>query len=193
MCKAIYGIVCTAILSLVIGFADNARAADDYTIDPMHSGIGFKISHIGLSWIQGRFNSFSGDFTLDPDNPANSSFSMSIKTDSIDTNNKGRDNHLRSPDFFNAKQFPVVSFKSTAIKPIDGGYEVTGDLTLHGVTKSISFALKGGAKAEFPKGKLRTGFTAEFPVKRDDFGVGKPGNGLGDEVFATVSFEGVKK
>jgi len=193
MCKAIHGIVCTAVLFLVIGLAGNAQATDDYTIDPIHSGVGFKISHVGLSWIQGRFNSFSGDFTLDPDSPANSSFSMSIKTDSIDTNNKGRDNHLRSPDFFNAKQFPAVSFKSTAIKPIDGGYEVTGDLSLHGVTKSISFALKGGAKAEFPMGKFRTGFTAEFPIKREDFGVGKPGNGLGNEVLATVSFEGVKK
>jgi polyisoprenoid-binding protein YceI len=170
--------------------------ADDYLIDAAHSGVTFKISHLGLSEVHGRFNNFSGAFTLDSSDPAKSSFTLNIKPDSIDTNNTGRDNHLRGPDFFNVKQFPVFGFKSTSVKPIDGGYEVTGNLTLHGATKPITFSLKGGRMAEFPKGKQRTGFTTELAIKRSDFGVAaseRMNQMLGDEVSIAIGFEGTKK
>jgi polyisoprenoid-binding protein YceI len=173
-----------------------ARAADQYTLDPMHTGISFKISHLGLSWVFGTFKEVSGAFTIDADNAANSSFELTMKAASIDTFNAKRDEHLRSPDFFNAKQFPALSFKSTAVKAIDGGFEVTGELTMHGETKSISFPLKGGRTANFPPGTQRTGYsTGELTLKRSDFGVGaaKFAQALGDEVFITVSFEGTKK
>ena len=87
-----------------IGSAPNA---DDYVIDPAHSGVTFKISHLGLSYVFGRFNDFSGGFTLDSGDPARSSFMLNIKSQSVDTNNAGRDTHLRSPDFFNVKQIPL--------------------------------------------------------------------------------------
>src|SRR5262249_11112345 len=109
------------------------------------------------------------------------------------TNNKKRDEHLRSPDFLNAKQFPGIAFKSTAVKPIQDGFEVTGDLTLHGVTKSITFPLKGGAKAAFPKGSLRTGYSTELLLKRSAFGMDKMLQAVGDDVYVAISFEGVKK
>src|SRR5437588_12339140 len=92
-----------------------AACATDYEIDPVHSGINFKIAHVGISWIYGRFDSFSGNFSLDPSNPAASAFAMTIKADSIDTNNKKRDEHLSSPDFLNVKQFPAMDFKSTGV------------------------------------------------------------------------------
>jgi len=168
-------------------------SADDYTIDTAHSSVSFKISHLGLSYVHGRFNDFSGGFTIDPSDPAKSSFKLSIKTQSVDTNNSGRDNHLRSPDFFNAKQYSSVSFKSTEVKRVDGGYEVTGDLTLHGTTKPITFNLKGGTTAEFPRGTPRTGFSTDFTVKRTDFGVGKQMAALGEDVFVSIGFEGTKK
>jgi polyisoprenoid-binding protein YceI len=168
--------------------------ADDYTIDAVHSGVSFQISHVGLAYIHGRFDDFSGNFTIDTSDPSKSAFSLSIKSESVDTNNSKRDDHLRSPDFFNVKQFPTISFTSTSVKPIDGGYEVTGDLTIHGATKPVTFSLKGGASAEFPKGVSRTGFsTSQFVVKRSDFGVGKPMPVLGDEVYVSISFEGTKK
>jgi len=168
--------------------------ADDYTIDAVHSGVSFQISHVGLAYIHGRFDDFSGNFTIDTSDPTKSAFSLSIKSESVDTNNSKRDDHLRSPDFFNVKQFPTISFTSTSVKPIDGGYEVTGDLTLHGATKPVTFSLKGGASAEFPKGVSRTGFsTSQIVVKRSDFGVGKPMPVLGDEVYVSISFEGTKK
>src|SRR5437588_12969799 len=91
----------TLAVLFLVGLGSHA-SADDYVIDPAHSGITFRISHLNLSHIFGRFDSFSGSFALDSSDPPKSSFALSIKTDSIDTSNPGRDNHLRSPDFFNA-------------------------------------------------------------------------------------------
>jgi polyisoprenoid-binding protein YceI len=166
--------------------------ADDYAIDGMHAGINFEISHLGLSWVHGRFNDFTGTFAIDPD-PAKCSFALTIKAGSIDTNNQKRDDHLRSPDFFNAKQFPTITFASTAVKPTKDGYDVTGDLTMHGVTKSITLPLVGGHKAEFPPGVPRTGFSMTSSVKRSEFDVSKFAEAVGDEVFVSISFEGTKK
>jgi polyisoprenoid-binding protein YceI len=170
-----------------------ARAADNYAVDPVHSGVHFKISHLGLAWVHGRFNDFSGSFTIDPDDPSKCSFGLNINTASVDTNNQKRDEHLRSPDFFNVKQFPAVAFKSTGLKAIKDGYQVSGDLTMHGVTKPVTFALTGGRKAEFPKGVQRTGFSTELILKRSDFGIDKFTEAVGDEVHIAVSFEGSKK
>src|SRR5580700_4460314 len=97
-----------------------ARATDTYTVDPVHSSISFMISHVGISNIHGRFNDFSGKFTIDTADPARSSFALSIPIASIDTNNVKRDAHLRAPDYFNAKQFPSMSFQSTNVKAVDG-------------------------------------------------------------------------
>jgi polyisoprenoid-binding protein YceI len=170
-----------------------AQETEAYTVDPSHAGISFKISHLGLSWVQGRFNELSGQFTLDRQNPANCSFELEAKTDSVDTNNRKRDEHLRSPDFFNSKQFPGVSFKSTSIRPAQDGYEVTGDLTLHGVTRPVTVHLSGGKTAEFPKGVHRTGFSGELSIKRSDFGIDKYVGAVADAVHLEMSFEGTKK
>jgi polyisoprenoid-binding protein YceI len=173
--------------------APSSFAADNYKIDTAHSCVTFKISHLGLAWIHGRFNEFSGSFVIDAENAANSTFELSINASSIDTNNKQRDDHLRSPDFFNVKQFPSITFKSTAVKANEKGYQVTGDLTMHGATKSVTFDLVGGKTAEFPRGTKRTGFTADLVIKRSDFKVGMAGPALGDDVHASISFEGTSR
>ncbi len=170
-----------------------ARAADTYLVDPIHSSISFMISHQKISNIHGRFNNFSGKITINSDDPTKSSFALSIPVESIDTNNTKRDEHLRAPDYFNVKQFPTMTFQSTKVKPVDGGFEVTGDLTLHGVTKPISFTLKGGDKVvEFPKGIKRIGLTSTFSIVRSDFGVNAELGGLGDEIPITVGIEAAK-
>jgi polyisoprenoid-binding protein YceI len=183
--------IATVGLSLVIAVGWTAHA-DDYAVDPAHSSIAFKISHLGLSWVHGRFNDFSGEFTIDPD-ASKASFQMTIKAESIDTNQAKRDGHLRSPDFFDTKKFPTLTFKSTAVKEMKDGYQVTGDFTLHGVTKPITFGLVGGRKAEFPKGVSRTGYSAELTLKRSDFGINKFAEAIGDNVYISLSFEGTKK
>ncbi|HET6326542.1 MAG TPA: YceI family protein [Planctomycetaceae bacterium] len=184
--------IALAALATLLGFA-SPGLADDYSVDAMHSGVNFKISHLGLSWIQGRFDEFGGRFTIDSSNPEKSSFELTINPASIDTNNQKRDEHLRSPDFLNARQFPSMSFKSTAVHPVKNGFEVTGDFTMHGVTKPMTLELVGGRTAEFPKGMNRTGYSAEFALKRADFGIDKGLPDIGAQVYVAVSFEGVRK
>ena len=181
------------IFPLIWAVAAGTAAADDYTVDGMHTAVTFKVSHLGLSWTYGRFNDVTGSFSIDPNDASKASFNLNIKAESVDTGNAKRDEHLRSPDFFNVKQFPALSFKSTAVKPIKDGYEVTGDLTLHGVTKPVSFALVGGRKVEFPKGVQRTGYSTELSLKRADFGMDKMTEAIGNDVFIAISFEGTKK
>jgi polyisoprenoid-binding protein YceI len=187
MCKRI------AILVVLLAVLVGPVAADNYTVDAMHTAVTFKVSHIGLSWTHGRFNDVRGTFSIDPDDAGRCSFNLTMKAESIDTGNAKRDEHLRSPDFFNVKQFPTLSFQSTAVKAIKDGYQVTGDLTLHGVTQSVSFALLGGRKAEFPKGVQRTGYSTDLRLKRTEFGMDKMTEAIGDEVYISISFEGTRK
>src|SRR5579871_3148295 len=138
-----YASIFLAGLGIVTGAAP-AVAADDYTFDPVHSSVSFKARHLDISWIHGRFNEVSGKFSLDRENPAKSTFELSIKADSVDTANVKRDEHLRQPDYFDTKQYPTIDFKSTSVKAVKGGYELTGDFTMHGTTKKITFVVQGG-------------------------------------------------
>lgn len=189
------GRLALALSALVIGsFASAARAADSYAVDPVHSSVSFGISHAGISDIHGRFNDFSGTFVIDKEDPNKSSFTLDIKVESVDTNNAKRDEHLRQPDYFDAKKFPLLSFKSTKVKANDTGYEVTGDLTLHGVTKSVTLSLKGGHKVvEFPKGVTRVGVLSATTIKRSEFGMTTEIGALGDDVNIIVGLEAAKK
>ena len=166
--------------------------ADDYAIDPVHSSVTFKSRHMGISWVHGRFNTFSGNVAYDKADPAKSSFEMTIKTDSVDTGNKGRDAHLANADFFDAKQFANITFKSTSVKTAKDGLEVEGDFTMHGTTKKIKFLLQGGKEADI-RGKKVVGFWTELTVKRSEFGMDKMLEGIGDEVPVSISFEAGKK
>lgn len=179
-------------VAALVGGQSAARAADTYKLDPAHTSVTFKVEHLGLSWTHGRFNDVTGDFRVDADNPSASRFALSIKTESLDTANKKRDEHLASPDFFNSKQFPVISFKSTAVKAVENGLEVTGDFTLHGETKSVTFLLTGGKTGEFPPGVRRTGYTTHLKINRSDYGMDKMIPVVGDEIHIEISFEGVK-
>lgn len=168
-------------------------AADDYTFDLVHSSVSFKARHLDISWIHGRFNDVSGNFSLDRQDPTKSKFQLSIKADSVDTGNKARDEHLRQPDYFDTKQFPTIDFKSTSVKAVTGGYEVTGDFTMHGKTKQITLVLMGGKEIEF-KGTKRTGFSTDLKVKRSDYGFDKNAIGpIGDEALIIIDFEGTRK
>jgi polyisoprenoid-binding protein YceI len=189
----LFGFIAAAIVASTV--ASTSVRADDYKIDAVHSGVTFKIMHASVGYVYGRFNEFSGEFAVDSSDAAKCSFAMNIKTGSVDTNNKGRDDHLRSPALFNASQFPTMTFKSTSVKAISDGFEVTGDFTMHDVTKPVTFELHGGKTAEFPKGHPRTGFWTDFVLKRSDFnlGTGMPAGALGDDVHVSISFEGTKK
>jgi polyisoprenoid-binding protein YceI len=174
-------------------FARTAHAADEYLYDNVHSSISFKARHLDISWIHGRFNAAEGKFVLDRQNPANSRFELSIKADSVDTNNAQRDEHLRQPDYFDTKQFPTIDFKSTGVKPIEGGYEVQGNFTMHGKTQPVTLKLTGGKEHVF-KGVKRVAFSTELSLKRSDYGFDPKAIGpIGDEALILIDCEGVGK
>ena len=187
----------TGIWALVIGSIfwscdRSASAADEYAYDLVHSSVSFKARHLGISWIHGRFNEVEGKFSLDREQPSKSTFELTINADSVDTANEARDEHLRQPDYFDTKQFPTIEFKSTSTKVIEGGYEVTGDFTMHGTTKNIMIVLKGGKEHDFKKVK-RVAFSTELSLKRSDFGFDKNAIGpIGDEALITIDCEGVR-
>lgn len=189
--KTIRWIACS--LATMTTFAATSRAAETYALDPSHAGMSFMISHLGLSYCHGRFNDLAGEVNWDEADPSKSKFTLTAKTESVDTGNQKRDDHLRSPDFFNAKQFPTIEFQSTSVKSADGGFEVTGNLTMHGVTKPVTLVVKGGKKAEFPAGTQRIGFSSRLTLKRSDFDMTGFQEAIGDEVFIAVSFEATKK
>lgn len=184
----------TLLFSVILVAADkSASAADVYEYDQVHSSVSFKSRHLDISWIHGRFNEVAGKFSLDRDDPSKSTFELTIKTDSIDTANEARDKHLRQPDYFDTKQFPTIEFKSTSTKAIDGGYEVTGDFTMHGTTNKITLVLMGGKEHSF-KDVKRVAFSTELSVKRSDYGFDKRAIGaIGDKALIMIDCEGVRK
>lgn len=182
------------LLTCILAAGSLAQAADTYAVDGVHSSVSFMIEHAGISYVHGRFNDFSGKFTIDPQNPAKSSFALDVKVDSVDTNNAKRDEHLRAPDYFNTRQYPLLSFRSTSVTKVDGGYEVTGDLTLHGVKKPITLMLKGGDKVvEVPKGTARIGLVTNTSIKRSDFDMKTALGPLGDEILIYIGLEAVRE
>lgn len=143
-----------------------------YTFDKAHSFIGFKVKHYGLIEVPGYFRDFTGAVNYDAKDPAKSTVEFTAKATSVDTGVAGRDNHLRSADFFEVQKFPELSFKSTKVEKKGKGWVVTGDFSLKGVTKSISFPfnIAGFLPADQRSGG-KMGITAETSINRRDYGV----------------------
>ena len=143
-----------------------------YTLDPAHSRLGFVARHAMVTKVRGAFNEFEGTATLDGANPANSSAQVTISTASIDTRNAQRDGHLRSNDFLAMDEYPQITFVSTGARQVDDStFELTGDLTIKGVTNPITipFSFEGAAKDPF--GNLRVGFEGAVTINRKDYGI----------------------
>lgn len=168
-----------------------ALAEGEYAVDPVHSALVFKISHNNVGTFFGRFNDISGKFSLDAAKPESGSLEFTIKTDSVDTNNDGRETHLKGDVCFNVKQFPESTFKSKTSKKTADGFEVVGDLTLCGVTKPVTVKITSFKTGNDPRSKKQlAGFEAQFTINRNDFGMTKLGNMLGEEVTIMVGVEG---
>ena len=143
-----------------------------YALDPAHSRIGFVARHAMVTKVRGAFNDVEGSATIDGDNPENSSVNVTVKVDSIDTRNAQRDGHLRTNDFLDIENYPTITFASTAIKYLGGSdFEVTGDLTIKDVTKSITIPLEFQGSAKDPFGNDRIGFEGSVVVNRKDWGI----------------------
>jgi len=182
----------TIVLMLFYSFP--ASGADTYRIDPSHTSITFKIKHLGISNVHGRFNDVSGTMIFDPNSPAGSSIDIQVKTESIDTSHSKRDDDLRSSNFFDAAKYPTIKFKSTSVKKVDSdNYEVTGNLTLHGVTRKLKLSVLKTGEGKDPWGGYRIGFETAYLIKRSDFGMKKMLGAAGDKVRMNVGVEAIRK
>jgi len=143
-----------------------------YTLDPAHTRIGFVARHAMVTKVRGAFNEFTGTAVLDSANPANSRVEVTIEAASIDTRNAQRDEHLRSNDFLAMQEYPQITFASTGVRLVDEtSFEVTGDLTIKGVTKSITVPFEFEGAATDPFGNQRVGFEGSVTINRKDYGV----------------------
>lgn len=191
------------VLLLLIGSAGitQSMGVTAYEIDTAHSMIIFRAKHNGVSYNYGRFNEFSGNIVMTSTDVSGnmvpgSLVEFEVKTASVDTGNEKRDQHLRSSDFFSAKQFPVITFKSTEVKAKKGAkdvLEVTGDLELHGVKKSITVDVEITGRAKGKQGESLIGFESTFTIKRSEFGMTYGMGPVSDDIRLTVSVEAVHK
>ena len=172
-----------------------AFAADNYKIDSVHSEVGFKIRHL-VSKTSGRFTAFHGTISVDPKDLSKSSVEVTIEAASINTDNEYRDKDLRSEKFFDVAKYPTITFKSTAVKEVSKGkLEITGDFTLHGVTKRISFPITSlGTVPGMKPGSTVIGFgDGALKLNRHDFGISALRGMLGDDVDISLDVEAVKQ
>ena len=185
------------ISALVLGFlaAHSAVAAETFQVSPIESFVLFKVSRLGVSYVYGRFTGgVTGTITTDPAAPDKSTVDLEVKADTLDTGYAQRDKDIKSPDFLNTKQFPLVTFKSTSVQKLsDQLYSVTGDLTFHGVTKPVTVQANIIGQGKGPKGEVLAGVEVHFTVKRSEYGVKYGLPALGDDVEMTVAVEGGRK
>jgi len=173
-----------------------AYVTGEWSIDPVHSEISFSVRHLMVTRVRGRFTAFSGRIVTDSD-PLKSSVVAEIDASSIDTKNADRDSHLRSSDFLDVAAYPTITFRSTEIRPLGQGYLITGELTLHGVTKTIALETQVEGPASNGKGGTVVGFTATTEINRRDFGVTislpLEGGGVvvGDQITIQLDIEAV--
>jgi len=165
-------VIFLSVLAIVSFTGGRTAIAAEYEIDLSHSFIQFKIQHLGFSWLIGRFNDFEGTFTYDPEGGSEAQrISVTIQTDSIDSNWADRDKHLRSDNFLDVETYPTATFVSTGYQGDESGGVMTGDLTLHGVTRPIEITVGKVGEGDDPWGGYRAGFSGTATLSRSDFGM----------------------
>lgn len=185
----------TAVSAALVLSASAVNAAE-YVIDTKgaHAFVNFKIKHLGFSWLHGRFNTFDGEFNYDAEKPNASQIMVNIDTTSLDSNHAERDKHLRGKDFLNVDKYPTATFKSTNITfNNDDSGKVTGDFTLHGVTKSITFDIDKIGEGQDPWGGYRVGFEGETSLKLSDYGINYNLGPASTHVDIGLFIEGIRK
>lgn len=183
----------TAMSSLL--FASSAFAADyKFDIEGQHAFINFKVSHLGMSWMYGSFKDFDGSFSYDAAKPEASKVNVVIKTNSVDTNHADRDKHIRGADFLNVSKYPEARFASTSVKSTgETTMDITGDLTLNGVTKSVVINAEKISEGKDPWGGYRAGFSGTTSIMMKDFNMKMDLGPASQEVTLILSVEGIRK
>jgi polyisoprenoid-binding protein YceI len=191
-----YVLLVLSLISMNLMADDLMNQRGDYVIDKKgaHAFIQFKISHLGFSWLWGRFNDFDGEFTFDKVDPAASKVSVTINTKSIDSNHAERDKHLRGEDFLDVEKYPQAKFVSTSFSLDKSGHgELKGDFTLHGVTKPITISVTYIGEGKDPWGGYRVGFEGTTRIALADYNITKYLGPHSKELDLIFSIEGVRK
>ncbi len=178
---------------VAVAFGTTNLLAADFSIDPLHSFVQFKIQHLGYSWLYGRFDGVTGHIKYDLATPAASSIEINVDTKTVNTNWPARDKHLRSADFFDVEKFGVATFKSTSFKGDANGGRVAGVLSFHGVEKPIEVAITKIGEGKDPWGGYRAGFQGTYVMTRKDFGVNYDLGPASTTVELEIGLEGVRK
>jgi len=187
-------VLCLTAFLFVPAASTALAAAETYKVDNVHSCVIFRIKHLNVAFFYGRFNEFSGQFVFDDAAPSKSMLDIVVKADSIDTNNDARDQHVKGPEFFDVATYPELKFKSVKVESAGTDkLKVTGEMTMHGLTKLITVDLERTGQGNDPWGSYRAGFETVFTIKRTEFGMTNMLGGLSDEVKLTISIEGVRQ
>lgn len=182
----------TLIVVALLTLSAPALAADTYKVDGDHAFVVFRVPHFSTGAVFGRFRTVKGQFTLG-NKASDHSVSIEVDAASVYTGNKKRDEHIKSPDFLNVKQFAKISFKSNKVIKRGKRHLVTGTLEFHGVSKKVTVPMKQLGAIKDPWGNQRTGFEGTLEIKRKDFGLTKMQGPVGDKIVLTISIEGTKK
>ena len=176
--KRLFATVLSLTVLILLPLAATAQEAEEaapdpylYNIDAGHTTIGFKVRHFTVSYVRGKFNTFEGMVRYNPDDLSDSGVKVKIDAASIDTDHEQRDEHLRSPDFLDAESHPELLFKSTKVEKADDGLVLTGDLTMRGVTKEVSFPVEMTGPIKDPLGMMRMGIEGSLTIDRRDWGL----------------------
>ena len=195
--RGVFLAVVTLALVAVAGAGDTAPGVATYQIDPVHSELTFRVRHL-LGRVHGTFREWGGTIVMNTADPAKSSVTVEVKTPSIETLKAERDNHLRTPDFFDVQRFPTTTFRSTKVEVKDKSIRMEGDLTIRGQGKRV--VLEGAYRGRFkdPWGKMRTAFLASTRINRHDFGVSYNApfdqmGQIGDDVSIEIAIEAVEQ
>ena len=181
-------LVAVAILISVSAFAQT------WSVDKAHSKLGFGITHMMITEVDGTFKSFDAKITSSKEDFSDAVFELTVDAASVDTNNEGRDKHLKSADFFDVEKFPTITFKSKSFTKVEGKkYKLVGDLTMHGVTKQVELEATLTGTATGRNNTPLAGFKVTGTLKRSDFGVGGQSPAVGDEVTIEAKGEFAKK
>jgi len=177
---------------LATALISSSTFAADYKIDPAHTAVLFKVNHLGFSETVVRFNALEGEYSYDAEKPAASRVSVTIDADSLDSNHEARDKHIKSPDFLDTKQYPEITFTSTHYQGSATQGVLTGELMLHGVTKTVSLDIIKIGEGLDPWKNYRSGFNGTATLKRSDFGIDQMQGAIGDELKIELFIEGIR-
>ena len=183
------------IRSLLLAALALPAFAVDYTVDDVHTFALFRVQHMGAGFTWGRFDTVTGEIAYDPADVAKNKVTITIQAASVSAGQPDLEKHLRSNDFFDVKQFPTMTFVSKAFaKKADGQYDVTGDLSIHGVTKTITVpVVRTGMSTNLKSQKPLIGFESVFEIKRSEYGMAYGAGAVGDAVRLTVAVEAEAK